>query len=47
MIVKMCGLGLKNYFYDSNNTFDFFVILFSLLDLLTLVTYQIIQYETD
>ena len=34
MIIKMLGLGLKIYFKDMANLFDFIVVLFSTADLL-------------
>lgn len=36
MIIKMLGLGLKIYFKDHYNTFDFIVIVFSVADLVFL-----------
>ena len=36
MIIKMLGLGLKIYFSDTYNIFDFVVIVFSIADLLAL-----------
>lgn len=36
MIIKMLGLGLKIYFKDHYNTFDFIVIVFSVADLIFL-----------
>ena len=36
MVIKMLGLGLKIYFKDRGNLFDFIVILFSIADLVTL-----------
>ena len=32
MIIKQLGLGFKNYFYDSFNSFDFLIILLSIID---------------
>jgi hypothetical protein len=32
MVLKMIGLGLKNYFQDSFNAFDSIVVFFSVVD---------------
>ena len=32
MIIKQLGLGFKNYFYDSFNSFDFLIIILSIID---------------
>lgn len=37
MIVKMLGLGLKMYFKDSANIFDFIVVTVSMIDFIILV----------
>lgn len=36
MIIKLLGLGFKEYFRDKYNTFDFAIILFSCLDVVFL-----------
>ena len=33
MIIKLLALGIKNYFVDKFNAFDFFVVVFSCLDI--------------
>ena len=36
MIIKMLGFGLKIYFKDPANVFDFVVIVFSIADIIVL-----------
>lgn len=34
MVVKLIGLGLRDYFADAFNKFDFLIIMFSLLEII-------------
>lgn len=42
LILKLIGLGFKNYFKDIYNTLDFFVLLTNLIDVV-LYTYHLLQ----
>lgn len=33
MVIKLCGLGFRNYLLDSFNVFDCFIVILSLVDL--------------
>ena len=37
MLIKMIGLGLKMYFKDAANIFDFIVVVVSMFDVIFLV----------
>lgn len=34
MVLKLLGLGIKNYFYDRYNDFDCIIVVFSLVEII-------------